>query len=157
MQNRAPALLGISIFFALTIVLLSARFTPAKDASTSDATISGTVKSDDGRALRGAVVTVTSGNRSISRFTDQTGRYEISGLRPGSYNVSATSWGYERKLNAKDLSGKVEMSFALAQQWQPNRQLSSAQWYASLPRNAETAQLEFRCIGMPQRFEPSET
>jgi streptogramin lyase len=92
-------------------------------------------------------VTVTSGNRSISRFTDQSGRYVISGLRPGSYSVSATAWGYERKLNAKDLSGNVEMSFALAQQWQPNRQLSSAQWYASLPRNAETAQLEFRCMG----------
>ena len=55
MQKRASALLGISIFFGLTMVLLSARFTAATDASTSDATISGTVKSDDGRALRGAV------------------------------------------------------------------------------------------------------
>ena len=143
MPNRVLALIGIPIL--LTLAFGSVRL--ARTRATAEVMIKGTVTSDDGRPLRAAVVTVASGNRSISRFTDQTGQYTISGLAPGNYNVSATAWGYERKLEAKDLSGKAEISFALAQQWQPNRQLSSAEWYASLPRNTETAQLEFQCMG----------
>jgi virginiamycin B lyase len=150
MQKKASALLAISILLSLAFVPLSARFAAAKaakDAGSALASISGTVRSDDGKPLRGAVVTVTSGNRSISRFTDPTGHYAISGLAPGSYNVAVTSWGYERKVDAKNLAGKVDMSVSLAQQWQPVRQLSSAQWYASLPKNAETEKLEFQCMG----------
>lgn len=151
MQKKSSALLTISILLFLAMVFVSARFTAAKaatkDAGSAPATISGTVKSDDGKALRGAVVTVTSGNRSVSRFTDQAGHYAITGLAPGTYNVAVTSWGYERKVDSKSLAGKVEMSVALAPQWQPVRQLSSAQWYASLPRNADTEKLEFQCMG----------
>lgn len=113
--------------------------------TTSEATIRGIVRSDDGRVLRAAVVTVKSRNESISSFTDGTGRYNIAGLKPGSYQVSATAWGYERKQNSKDLTGTVELSFALAPQWQPNR-LSSAEWYAFLPKNNDTDQLEYRCM-----------
>ncbi len=144
MLKKISALLGITIL-GLILSFLFARLTTAK--SGPDASLSGTVRSDDGNALRGAVVTVSSGNRSISRFTDASGHYTIPGLAPGNYNVAATAWGYERKVDPKDLSGKVEVSFALAQQWQPTRQLSSAQWYASLPKNADTTRLEFRCMG----------
>ncbi len=147
MKERSAALLVISVLASLTILMFAARLTSAKDVEASAASISGTVRSDDGKPLRGAVVTATSGSRSVSRFADQNGHYVISGLAPGSYNVAATSWGYERKVNSKDLSGKVDMSFSLAQQWQPVRQLSSAQWYASLPKNAETEKLEFQCMG----------
>ena len=150
MQKKASALLAISIFFALALVMLSARFAAAKaakDAGSAPASLSGTVRGDDGKALRGAVVTVTSGNRSVSRFTDQTGHYAIAGLAPGAYNVAVTSWGYERKVDSKDLAGKADFSVSLAPQWQPVRQLSSAQWYASLPRNPDTEKLEFQCMG----------
>jgi len=144
MLKRISALLAISIL-GLTLYFQFARLAAAKSAG--DVTLSGTVKSDDGKALRGAVVTAASGNKTISRFTDASGRYTIPGLTPGGYNVSATAWGYERKVDTKDLSGKVELSFALAQQWQPARQLSSAQWYASFPVNADTTKLEFQCMG----------
>ena len=117
MQKKTSALLGIPVLFIWVLIFLCAPWTAAKDIGTSPATLSGVVRSDDGKPLRGAVVTVTSGNRSISRFTDETGHYTISGLAPGNYNVAATSWGYERKLSPKDLSGKVEMSFSLAAQW----------------------------------------
>jgi virginiamycin B lyase len=145
MGKKSWALFAISSVLVL-LVFASARLAPAKDVASSSVSISGMVRTDDGKPLRGAVVTATSGNRSISRFTDQSGRYTLSGLTPGSYNVAATAWGYERKLNSKELSGKSDMSFSLAQQWQPVRQLSSAQWYASLPRNPETQKLEFQCM-----------
>ena len=150
MHKKASALVAISLFCSLAMVLLFARFTAAKaakDAGSAPASLSGTVRSDDGKPLRGAVVTVASGNRTVSRFADQAGHYVISGLVPGSYNVAATSWGYERKVESKALDGKTEMSFALAAQWQPVRQMSSAQWYASLPRTADTEKLEFQCMG----------
>ena len=59
---RTISTVGLSIGFLLGFVAA-----PAMVAA--EATISGIVRSDDGKALGAAVVTVKSGNRSISSFT----------------------------------------------------------------------------------------
>ena len=150
MQKKASALLAISILLSLAFVLLSARFAAAKaakDAGSALASISGTVRSDDGKPLRGAVVTVTSGNRSISRFTSSNRALRNFWSCARQLQRGGHVLGIRAKGRRKKPCGQVDMSVSLAQQWQPVRQLSSAQWYASLPKNAETEKLEFQCMG----------
>jgi streptogramin lyase len=131
--------------FTLSVGLVFGLFSyPASAAP--DAVVSGTVKTADGKALRGAVVTVSAAGKSVSRFTDQSGQYSIAGLKPGSYVVGVTAWGYELKRDTMSLNGKVETNFQLAQEWAPGR-LSSAEWYAALPANEETSKLEATCMG----------
>ena len=130
---------GSSIFF-----WLSGRSSDSVMAA-SMASISGVVKDGGGKALRGARITATSGYRSVSRFTDQAGRYKITDLQPGTYEVSATGWGLERKTTNEELSADLEMNFTLAPQWVPSR-ISTADWLSALPENEETLTLKTTCI-----------
>ena len=116
---------------------------PVRAAST--ASISGTVKDDGGKPLRGARITVASGRESISRFADAAGRYKIANLQPGPYQVTASAWGYEQKNENRELSADVEMSFTLAPHWDVRR-LSTADWLSALPENEETLTLRATCI-----------
>src|SRR5438552_13048 len=65
--------------------------------------ISGVVKDDAGKPLRGVTVTATSGSgfRNVTGLTDRAGRYKITDLKPDTYEVSATAWGFEKKQNNK--------------------------------------------------------
>jgi virginiamycin B lyase len=143
-QNRVRSSKLLTLT-ALSTLFLALALCGSTQAAPSGA-ITGVVKTADGQALRGATVTAAAGGRSVSRFTDASGRYTISDLEPGSYSVSVTAWGFERKTETADLSGKQELSFQLAQAWQPGR-LTSADWYASLPRNEDTKKLEYQCMG----------
>ena len=143
-ENTSTLVRMVTMAGLIAGLLLGLPSKPAKAAS--DTVITGVVKTAEGQAVRGAIVTVASGGRSVSRFTDQAGRYTIADLKPGSYEVSVSAWGYERKTDNKDLHGNSEMSFQLTQGWQPSR-LTSADWYASLPKNDETAKVEYQCMG----------
>ena len=107
--------------------------------------VAGVVKDDAGKPLRGARVTATVGDRSVSRFTDKAGRYKISGLQPGTYEIAAGGWGLEKKRNTKDLTGDTDLSFSLAPKWDA-RQISSADWLTALPENEDTQELRATCI-----------
>jgi protocatechuate 3,4-dioxygenase beta subunit len=60
----------------------------------ADVTIHGVVTDNGGKPIRGAIVKATLGSNSVARFTDADGRYQISELQNGSYDVSATAWGF---------------------------------------------------------------
>jgi streptogramin lyase len=107
--------------------------------------ISGVVKDDGGKALRGAMITASSGYKSVSRFSDKAGRYTIADLQPGAYEVSATGWGFERKVTNEELTADSKLNYTLDLQWIPNR-LSSADWLAALPENEEIQTLKTTCI-----------
>jgi streptogramin lyase len=111
----------------------------------STASIRGIVKDDGGKPLRGARITATAGYRSISRFADSTGQYKITGLKPDTYEVAATAWGFEQKQNRQPLAGDVEMSFTLAPKWDI-RQLTTAEWLSALPRDEDMLKLEASCV-----------
>src|SRR5258707_5496261 len=57
----------------------------------SEGSISGVVTDDAGKPLRGAPVTARLENMSVSRYTDASGKYQITGLKPGSYKISPTA------------------------------------------------------------------
>jgi hypothetical protein len=58
--------------------------------------ITGTVKDKSGNPVMGAIVFANDDNQQTYSFgiTDQNGRYTITGLVPGSYSVSSSSYGY---------------------------------------------------------------
>jgi virginiamycin B lyase len=107
--------------------------------------ITGAVKDDSGKPVRGARITATSGYKSVSRFSDAAGRYKITGLKPGTYAFSAGAWGFEEKKTDKELSADAEMNFTLAPHWDV-RKISTADWLTALPENEETQELRATCI-----------
>ena len=117
----------------------------ARQNGTTGASISGVVKDNAGKPMRGASITAASGGKSVTRFSDQMGQYKITDLTPGSYQITATAWGFERKETDKELTGNLETSFTLAPKWDV-LQLSTADWLSSLPENEETQTLKVTCI-----------
>jgi streptogramin lyase len=109
------------------------------------ATISGVVKDERGKPLRGARITATAGYRSVSRFTDPAGHYKIVGLKPDHYEITATAWGFEQKQTQKELSGDAEMNFSIAPQWDPNR-LTTAEWISAYPQDEDFLKLQAACM-----------
>ena len=111
---HVPLKLLAIVSFSLTLwfaVLPSGIMRAATDGS-----ITGVVIDDAGKALRGAAVTATLENMSISRFTDASGKYQISGLKPGNYRVSVTAWGYAAKSVDKEISSSAsDVAFSLRQ------------------------------------------
>src|ERR1019366_6083593 len=82
-------------------------------AAASEGSISGVVTDEVGKPLRGAPVTARVENMSISRYSDASGKYQIAGLKPGNYKVSATAYGYAPKSVDKEIGGgatNVELS-----------------------------------------------
>ena len=61
-------------------------------AAASEGSITGVVTDDAGKPLRGAPVTARIDNMSVSRYTDASGKYLITGLKSGSYKISATAY-----------------------------------------------------------------
>ena len=146
MERRKSSFPAMPILLLESLIALGLLGQPLRFAmAASAASITGVVKDNSGKALRGARITATSGPESISRFADQAGRYKINGLKPGNYQVTATGWGFEQKRDNRELSGDVEMSFTLAPQWNVSR-LSTADWLSALPENEETLTLRASCI-----------
>ena len=65
-------------------------------AGAADTVIKGIVTDSNGKPVRGAIVKATLDIKSISRFTQSDGRYEIA-VAPGTYAVSADAFGLRRK------------------------------------------------------------
>jgi hypothetical protein len=75
----------------LTLILLTAGI--GRAAGLSDATVSGVVQDTQGVAQMGALVQVLAANSSLvgTAFTDLHGKYSISNLVPGKYQVRASA------------------------------------------------------------------
>ena len=82
----------------------------------ADATIRGVVTDTSGKPVRGAIVKATLGPKSVSRFTQQDGRYEIP-LVAGTYQLSADAYGYEVKFQTKDSTQPGDSNFVLTPKW----------------------------------------
>ena len=76
----------------------------------ADATLRGVVTDASGKPVRGAIVKATLGPKSISRFTQQDGRYEIP-VAAGTYQMSVDAYGYGVKFQTKDTTQPGDTNF----------------------------------------------
>lgn len=83
-------LLNVLIFGLLPIASLQGQ--------SGNATITGTVTDPSGAAINGATITVRDAATGFSRTTvsNETGNYNLPGLRPGVYTVNVESQGFRR-------------------------------------------------------------
>jgi len=136
---------GLLLAAASGVVLRLSEGGGAPVLAASTVSLSGMVRDEGGKPLRGARITVATDKESISRFADGAGRYKIENINAGPYQVSATAWGYEVKNENRELSADAEMNFRLEPDWDPRR-LSSADWLSALPENEDTLTLRASCI-----------
>jgi len=68
----------------------------ATTLSAADAVIHGVVKDSAGKPVRGAIVKAAAGNLSVSAYSQNDGRYEIT-VPAGSVDVSADAYGFGPK------------------------------------------------------------
>src|SRR6185503_7098213 len=90
-KNRTST--GVGVILAL---LISLTGVPAL-AQTTTATLSGTVRDGSGAVVNGATVTLVNSatGRSRSTRTDDEGRYSLSHLEPGVYELRAQQSGFK--------------------------------------------------------------
>jgi hypothetical protein len=83
---------------SLRIVFLVSLFASSLTAQTITGTLSGTVKDPHGAGVPGATVAVTSIETSQTRSAtaNNEGRYTLTFLPPGSYNLTASAKGFGR-------------------------------------------------------------
>src|SRR5690349_4604508 len=83
-------------FKYIVIVVLSIIPFAAKATTQSGATLAGTIKDPDGAVLFNAdvqLLNIASG-RPVQVKTDTSGKYELTGLLPGSYRLTVSSKGF---------------------------------------------------------------
>ena len=86
----------------------------------ADTTLHGVVTDASGKPVRGAVVKATLGPKSISRFTQVDGRYEIP-VAAGTYQMSVDAYGYGVKFQTKDTAQPGDTNFTLTPKWDVTR------------------------------------
>lgn len=113
----------------------------------SEGSVSGVVTDNTGKPLRGAPVTARVENMSISRFSDASGKYRITGLKPGKYKISATAYGYGSKSVDKEITGEVsDVGFSLQANWNPSL-ISSAEYISAFGDDKDIRNVEATCTG----------
>jgi streptogramin lyase len=123
----------LSLFAVLLYVGLSA----AQTASPPSTGLMGIVKSSDGKPLEGVPVSAKAQGSTIttSVYTNQNGEYNLPPLPDGQYRIWAQAVGFELTRAEQTLSSgkKSQQDFALKPYPEAWRQLSDAEWFASLP------------------------
>ncbi|MGD0964731.1 MAG: carboxypeptidase regulatory-like domain-containing protein [Candidatus Acidiferrales bacterium] len=108
------------------------------------AAIQGVVTDSEGKPVRGAVVRARAGIKAVSRFTQVDGRYQMA-VAPGSYEVSASAFGFSVKRQTKDTTQPGDTNFSLSPKWDATR-LSGAEIDRLVPDNADGKLLRSTCV-----------
>lgn len=127
-----------------TAAIFCAVLCLATAAAAADAVIHGVVTDSAGKPVRGAIVKATAGGVSISRYSQNDGRYEIT-VPAGSYDVSVEAYGFGPKKQTKDAAQAVEANFSLSPRIDVSR-LSAADIDSLLPDNPQTRLIRSTCI-----------
>ena len=141
-RNLCVRLLAVACFsLALWLAIVSSAIV----AATSEGSITGVVTDDAGKPLRGATVTAKIDNVSVSRYTDASGKYLITGLKPGSYKISATAYAFGSKTVDKDIStSTADVAFSLKPNWNPT-QISTAEYISAFGNDKDVRNIEANC------------
>jgi len=126
----------------LIVTVLLAAMCLATTVAASDIVIRGIVTDSTGKPIRGAIVKASAGILTVSRYSQNDGRYEIS-VPAGTYDVTAESFGFGGK---KQPAQTGETNFQLAPRVDVAL-LTSAEMDSLLPDNADTKLLRATCTG----------
>jgi len=110
----------------------------------ADASLRGVVTDTSGKPVRGAIVKATLGPKSVSRFTQADGRYEIA-VAAGIYQMSVDAYGYGVKFQTKDTAQPGDANFTLTPKWDATR-LTGADMTPLVPDDAPGKLLKSACI-----------
>jgi virginiamycin B lyase len=121
--------------FALLLVLST--------VAAAQPALRGVVTDESRKPIRGAVVTATAGDKSVSVFSQQNGSYEVT-LPDGNYNVSAEAYGFGAQARAIDTKQATSVSFQLSPSWDITH-LSGAEIENLLPDNPQTRLIRGAC------------
>ncbi len=110
----------------------------------SDAVIRGVVTDNAGKPIRGALVKATAGYKSITRYSQKDGRYEIT-LPAGTYSVTAEAYLYAPKRLSKDTAQEGETNFTLSPRVDVTA-LTGSELESLLPDNADTKRIRAECV-----------
>lgn len=126
-----------SSIFALLALGLFVGVAAAQNASSSRTGLMGTVKSADGKPLEGVPISAKAQGSTMttSVYTNQSGDYYFPSLPDGQYRLWAQAVGFEltRAEQAISSGKKIQQDFILKPYPDTWRQLSDAEWFASLP------------------------
>jgi hypothetical protein len=102
---------GFHILYAAIVALLCLTLGVQLRADT----ISGTVKDPSGAVVAGARVEITGGNltQAIVLTSDETGKFAVPNLNPGSYSVKVAKDGFDELVTAVELKGTAELALSL--------------------------------------------
>jgi virginiamycin B lyase len=134
MQRIRDLLLACGVVLCLTVSLAA-----------SDSTIRGVVTDSGGKPVRGATVKATKGTRSVSRFTQNDGRYDIT-VAPGTYDVSVEAYGFGVKKASVDTAKGEETNFGLSAAPPDIFRLTGSELEGLLPDTPEKKLLSASCI-----------
>lgn len=110
----------------------------------SDAVIRGIVTDNAGKPIRGALVKATAGYKSITRYSQKDGRYEIT-VPAGNYTVTAEAYLFGSRRQSKDTAQKGETNFSLSPRMDVTV-LTGSEMESLMPDNAETKRIRGECI-----------
>jgi len=117
----------------------------ALDLAADGVTVSGFVRDAAGAPVRGALIIVADGPRSVARFSGATGVYRIPGVPRKAVQITVSGWGYDAQIRQlkpdKDIAADFQLTPLLDAQT-----LTSAEILTVIPANKETQWLQVRCI-----------
>jgi virginiamycin B lyase len=107
--------------------------------------IKGLVTDSSGKPVRGAVVSAKSGIKTISRFSQKDGTYEIA-VGSGTYSVTVEAYGFDVKRATVDSTRAGDTNFVLSPANLSLARLTGSELESLLPDTPETRLLRSRCI-----------
>lgn len=117
----------------------------AGPAFASTSVIHGAVTDSSGKPIRGAVISAKSGIKTISRFSQSDGKYEIA-VAAGTYDVTAQAYGFAVRKVSVDTAKVEETNFSLAPANLSLGRLTGSELESLLADTPETRMLRSRCI-----------
>ena len=126
-------------------VFLAAFFATSPLAA-STAVIKGVVTDDSGKPVRGAVISAKSGIKTISRFSQNDGKYEIAVAAAGTYEITVDAYGFAVKRASVDTGKAGQTDFRLSPANLSLGRLTGSELESLLPDTQETRLLRSHCV-----------
>ena len=130
---------------AFLLTLIAGVCFTATVVGAADSAIKGVVTDSAGKPVRGAIVKATLDIKSISRFTQSDGSYQIA-VAPGTYAVSVDAFGFGIQQASVDTAKGGDTNFRLSPAPLELSRLTGAELEGILPASSSKTLISSRCI-----------